>query len=742
MTVEWVAPVDLDNCASEPIHVPGAIQPHGVLIAVTEPELVVAVVSVNVADWFDVDPADAVGRSLGQLIGEAGRAVVERVRAMEWVQRFDEVPISHRSGPLIAALYRSGAYLVIEIERDEVDETPHVMIVREAAMALQTSRNVLDVADASARWIRLLSGFDRVMVYRFDADWNGEVIAERKRDDLNTFLGLHYPASDIPAQARELYRRHWLRLIPDVGYASVPLVPAVAHDTSRPLDLSSSTLRSVSPIHLEYLGNMGVGASMSVSIVINGQLWGLVACHHYSGAHPVSVPARNAAAFLAQLISQRISETLDADVRSRTIELTAVADHVAHAFATATQTDINAVLHAHAADVLALAGATGFVFRAGGITVRLGVTPSDELVDRIIGSWPAGDEVLRSYRLGESCPGAANRPEIASGVLGFALMNDRSEFVAWFRSELIRAVDWGGDPHNAKLAATEGDHVRLSPRKSFDLWRETIRGRAEPWDDSALQAAQRFTRHLGAALLRDERDSASLAKDLQRVMRPDALPSHPGYAFSVFAQSPGRGEIGGDWYDVLAIDDEHIAVIVGDVAGHGLVAASEMAQVRNVLRAYLAEGGGPADALERLDRYMLRSLRGSTATVACAVIDTTSSTLRISHAGHVPALHVTAGRADFIPLNGDTLLGFQASSRTERVVELAVGDTLALYSDGLVETRHRSLDHGLADLQREAADVLAAKLTEDRASELASRLLGEHHHDDITVLLAGRIAQT
>ena len=188
----------------------------------------------------------------------------------------------------------------------------------------------------SARWIRLLSGFDRVMVYRFDADWNGEVIAERKRDDLNTFLGLHYPASDIPAQARELYRRHWLRLIPDVGYASVPLVPAVAHDTSRPLDLSSSTLRSVSPIHLEYLGNMGVGASMSVSIVINGQLWGLIACHHYSGAHHVSVPARNAAEFLAQLISQRISETLDADVRSRTIELTAIADHVAHAFATAT----------------------------------------------------------------------------------------------------------------------------------------------------------------------------------------------------------------------------------------------------------------------------------------------------------------------------------------------------------------------------------------------------------------------
>ncbi len=282
---------------------------------------------------------------------------------MDWVQRFDEVADRRRSGPLIATLYRSGPYLVIEIERDEVDDRRSGMVVREAAMALQTGRSVLEVADASARWIRSLSGFDRVMVYRFDDDWNGEVIAERKREDLNTFLGLHYPASDIPAQARELYRRNWLRLIPDVDYDPVPLVPPVAFDTARPLDLSSSTLRSVSPIHIEYLGNMGVGASMSVSIVINGELWGLIACHHYAGPHHVSVPARNAAEFLAQLISLRISETLEADARSRTIELTAIADHVAQAFAAATQTGIDASSDDHEAEVLALAGATGLVLR-------------------------------------------------------------------------------------------------------------------------------------------------------------------------------------------------------------------------------------------------------------------------------------------------------------------------------------------------------------------------------------------
>jgi light-regulated signal transduction histidine kinase (bacteriophytochrome) len=734
-----VAPVDLDNCASEPIHVPGAIQPHGVLIAVTEPDLVVAVVSGNIGEWFATTAADAVGRPIEELIGADGRATVERVRAMDWERRFDEVLMAHESGPLIATLYRSGPYLVIEIEREEADDTFHAMIVREAAMALQTSRSVLDVADAAARWVRALSGFDRVMVYRFDADWNGEVIAERKRDDLNTFLGLHYPASDIPAQARELYRRNWLRLIPDIAYTPVPLVPAVAHDTARPLDLSSSTLRSVSPIHVEYLGNMGVGASMSVSIVINGELWGLVACHHYSGAHHVSVPARNAAEFLAQLISHRISETLEADVRSQTIELTAIADHVAHAFATTGQADIDEVLHAHESEVLALAGATGFIVQAAGVRIRLGETPGDDVIDGIIECWPSRDEVLQTHRLGEVCPAAAGSPEVASGVIGFALMNDRSELVAWFRPELVRAVDWGGDPHNAKLAASEGDHVRLSPRRSFDLWRETIRGRAEPWDDSAVQAAQRFTRHLAAALSRYERDSASLARDLQRVMRPDALPALPGYIFSVFSQSAGRGEIGGDWYDVFTIDDDLIAVIVGDVAGHGLVAASEMAQMRNVLRAYVTEGAGPADALARLDRYTLRNLPHAIATVVCAVIDTISATLRISHAGHVPALLVRGDQADFVALDGDPLLGFQESERTERTYQLAVGDTLVLYSDGLVETRRLLLDDGLAALRREASAVLRMGPAAGGAPELASRLFSEHHHDDVTVLLVGRV---
>ena len=157
--------------------------------------------------------------------------------------------------------------------------------------------------------MRRLTGFDRVMIYRFDEDWNGQVVAEDRADGLNSFLGLRYPASDIPAQARALYRSQWLRLIVDVGYRPVPLVPPLNPLTGRPLDLSHASLRSVSPVHVEYLHNMGVSASMSISLLDRGELWGLIACHHYAGPHQPPYEIRVAAEFLGQTLSARMVDT-------------------------------------------------------------------------------------------------------------------------------------------------------------------------------------------------------------------------------------------------------------------------------------------------------------------------------------------------------------------------------------------------------------------------------------------------
>ncbi len=732
MTQTWSAPVDLDNCAAEPIHIPGAIQPHGVLLAVTEPDLLVALTSTNVGTWFGAAPIAPIGQPLAALIGAANRDAIDAARQGDWVQRRDDVELWLDGRPLVATLHRTDGWLVIEIEAVDSIEPGSASVVREAAMALQVASTVVEVAAEAARWIRSLTRFDRVMVYRFDRDWNGEVIAEEKRADLNAFLGLHYPASDIPAQARELYRRNWLRLIPDIAYAPVPLDPPVGFDSGRPLDLSSSTLRSVSPIHVEYLSNMGVSASMSVSIVVQGELWGLIACHHYSGPHRPDVAARNAAEFLAQLISLRIGETDDADTRRRTLELVALADQVAEAIQSLAAIDLDTALQAQQPAVLGLAGASGAVVVTGDSWCRLGAVPDDDVVRRIIQIWPAGDAVLL---VDEAAVGA---DDVASGVLALPLTNDRREVVMWFRPELVRQVDWGGDPHNAKLAAAEGDDVRLSPRKSFELWRETVRGRGVPWHESDVRAATRFTRHLTSGLLRRQRHHAEVASDLQRAMRPSTIPPVAGWSFDVHDEPAGTGQIGGDWFDVFDAGDGLIVAVVGDVAGHGLQAAAEMAQLRNSLRAYLLDDPAPARALERLDVLMWRVLRGSIATAVCAVIDTASATARISHAGHVPAILADAGAARFLIAEGDPLLGVVRVARREQQVTIDPGQALVLYSDGLIERRQRPIDDGFDLLRSAVPRALAEPAGTNVAAWIAEHLRDEAHEDDISVLFLRR----
>ena len=265
----------------------------------------------------------------------------------------------------------------------------------------------------------------------------------------------------------------------------------------------------------------------------------------------------------------------------------------------------------------------------------------------------------------------------------------------WFRPELVRQVDWGGDPHNAKLAAAEGDHVRLSPRKSFDLWRETVRGRSEPWHESDVRAATRFTRHLTSGLLRRQRHHAEIASDLQRAMRPSTIPPVAGWSLDVHDEPAGTGQIGGDWFDVFEAGDGLVIAVVGDVAGHGLQAAAEMAQLRNSLRAYLLDDPAPARALERLDALMARVLRGSIATAVCAVIDT-----GLGDGADLPrrARAGDRGRGRRGPLRRrPRAIRCSASvraTRREHVVALEPGQALVLYSDGLIERRHRPIDDG------------------------------------------------
>lgn len=279
---EGYPPVDLTNCDREPIHILGTIQPIGFLVAL-DGHWNITRVSANVGEFFPGESAEAlIGRPAEGIFGKAAihgiRNRLAMLRGPDAVERIFGCTMFDGIDPFDVAVHMSGEEIVIEAEPGSAEHGDATGTVRSMIARLDQSADMTAFFNEGARQVRALSGFDRVMVYRFAPDASGEVIAESARSGIGSFLGLRYPATDIPAQARELYRRNLLRVITSVNAAPVPILSG----PTKPLDLSMSMLRAVSPIHLEYLRNMGVEASMSISIVVEGRLWGLFACHHYS----------------------------------------------------------------------------------------------------------------------------------------------------------------------------------------------------------------------------------------------------------------------------------------------------------------------------------------------------------------------------------------------------------------------------------------------------------------------------
>lgn len=504
--------VDLAACEREPIHVPGSIQPHGALFVLDARGVVTRAAIGSLAEG--VVAGSPIGRPLADLLPEQARPAIEGLGTRLVASRGPELIAFLRTGAgayhLVA--HRSGEDVIVELERalgDEPGSFDEVYPdVRAFLDAVQRTAGIQALADLAAREVRRITGLDRALIYRFDEEWNGEVIAEDNGGRLPLYRDLRWPASDIPAQARELYRLNRLRLIADAHYE-----PAVIAPDGGAVDLTYAVLRSVSPVHLEYMRNMGTMASMSISLLSGDRLWGLISCHHQD---PIRVPyhVRAACEFIGQVVSMQIAAHEASALATRREALRGVQGRLlAHMAAEDHFVD---GLFAVPDDLLALTGADGAAVVAGDRCTLLGQAPPEAgvlnladwlsahredifVTDSLAGQWPAG-EALKDH---------------GSGVIAMSISQVHASYVIWFRPEIVRTVSWGGDP--AKRAELGPDGLRLHPRKSFEIWQETVRLRAKPWHGAELDAARELRVAIVDIVLRRAEEMAALSERLTAI---------------------------------------------------------------------------------------------------------------------------------------------------------------------------------------------------------------------------------
>ena len=493
--------VDITNCDREPIHVLGTIQPFGFLLAVSA-DWLIARASTNTAEFIGHAHDALLGRPLAEVISaEAFHLIRNRVtmlRIADDIERVFSLPLIDGRAPFDVAVHFSGSQVVIEAEPAKGDEIEAASLVRSMMSRLNASDTMAAFFREGARQVRAATGFDRVMVYRFDNTGSGEVVAEALRPGVDSFLGLNYPASDIPAQARALYLRNLFRIIADVRATPVPILPRL-NAGGEALDQSLSVLRAVSPIHIEYLSNMGVDASLSISIVVGGRLWGLFACHHYEPRLP-SFAQRSA----AELFGQLFSMTLESRERRETAEYETRARLIAERLMASTAQD-NALLSN--ADwlgeiILDTIPADGVGVFVNGAVSLSGLTPTKPDFMALITflQRQASSQVFATDHIASLLPDAAQYANRAAGFVSIPVSRMPRDYVVLFRSEKLRSVRWAGNQEKEIEYGPNGP--RLTPRKSFEEWSELVKGKAQPFKEAELRVAEALRVALMEVVLR------------------------------------------------------------------------------------------------------------------------------------------------------------------------------------------------------------------------------------------------
>lgn len=487
--------INLTNCDQEPIHIPGSIQPNGFLIGLKHDSLVIDYCSANTEEFIGLAYASLLSKTFEEIFGtDAKNALLNYISSDRMLSSL-LLKIKFFTKDFLCTVHRSGDTYVIEAElvnilgqqaNEVYDNTSQFLSY------MHTTHSLQELCSLVANGTRKITGYDRVMIYRFDENYNGEVFAESCREDLEPFLGLHYPHTDIPSQARELYMKNLLRIITDIDYKPVPIF-TIDDSEDKNLDLSLSILRSTSPIHVKYLHNMGVGATLTISLIFKQKLWGLIACHHYSPKN-ISPELRLAAQLQGHFITSQI------DVRQSNEEY-AISRKVNAAFDKIVSFDLTGEIESlkvliKQPELLALCNASGVSILFEGNVYSSGLTPDEEEIEYLSNYFAEKDNKTSFYtnKLFDLLPDYRSLCENVAGLIyhSFDIDASTNNCIIWYRPETEKEVTWAGDPNKSIVKDEKGLH----PRKSFERWKEIVDCTSKPWLQPEIETASAYANGL------------------------------------------------------------------------------------------------------------------------------------------------------------------------------------------------------------------------------------------------------